>query len=243
MINTSMMIKRALLAFWIGFFVLQAEADQAVKIDKDQIGQFIHDYLLEHPEVIAEAQAKLERLLQEAQEKAQQAAIANMPANTYSPELGDPAGVMVTWFFDYRCGYCKRVEPAIQAVLKENNARVIFKELAILGNWSAMAAKAAIAANRQGQFKLMHEWLYANNDSDLNTTLAYAESIGMNKDQFVKDMNSAETSKELADVRDLAQQLNINGTPAFVIGSRLIPGAVELKVLQESIIEAKKPKA
>lgn len=220
-----------------------AHSDQSFQVDKNYVNQLIHEYLLEHPEVIAEAQIKLERQAKEAQEKIQQAAIAKMPKNVTSPSIGDTSGVTVTWFFDYRCGYCKRVEPAIQALLKDNNVLIVFKELAILGDWSTMAAQAAIAAHKQGQFRLMHEWLYANNDSDLNATLAYAGSIGMNKDQFERDMKSPATSKELADVRDLAQQLSINGTPAFVIGNRLIPGAVELKVLQDTILEASKPKA
>jgi protein-disulfide isomerase len=239
-----MIIKYAL-ALLISLFVLPVHADQtlSVQLDKDQVGKVIHEYLLEHTEVIAEAQAKLERLAQESQEKVQKAAIAKMPATTDSPTLGAASGITVTWFFDYRCGYCRKVEPAIQTLLKENNARVVFKELAILGEWSAMAAKSAIAANKQGKFKLMHEWLYANNDADLNATLAYAESIGMNKQQLEKDMNSPATTKELSDVRDLAQMLNINGTPAFIIGSKLIPGAVELKVLQDTIVEAGKPKA
>ena len=69
--------------------------------------------------------------------------------------------------------------------------------------------------------------------------LAFAESAGMSKSQLEKDMNDQATNTELAEVRDLAQKLGINGTPAFVIGTKLIPGAVELKVLQEAVLQAK----
>jgi protein-disulfide isomerase len=229
-------MKKIAIALALTVFSFQSHADQATQYN---LGEIIRQYLMEHPEVISEAQAKLQRITQEAQEKAQREAIEKMPTSTKSPVLGKFDAVAVTWFFDYRCGYCKRVEPAMQALLKESNVKVVFKELAILGDQSVLAAKAALAANKQGKFGEMHEWLYNNADSDLKSMLAFAESAGMSKSQFEKDMNDQATNTELAEVRDLAQKLGINGTPAFVIGKKLIPGAVELDVLQKAVFEAK----
>jgi protein-disulfide isomerase len=229
-------MKKFAVALFLTICSAQSHADQGTP---SNFGEIIRQYLMEHPEVISEAQAKLQQRTQEAQEKAQREAIEKMPNLTSSPVLGKSDAVVVTWFFDYRCGYCKQVEPAMEDLLKQSNVKVVFKELAILGDQSVLAAKAALAANKQGKFSEMHEWLYGNADSDLKSMLAFAESAGMSKSQLEKDMNDQATNTELAEVRDLAQKLGINGTPAFVIGNKLIPGAVELKVLQEAVLQAK----
>jgi protein-disulfide isomerase len=220
---------------------LPAFAQDAVFVEKDKLGEYVREYLLENPEVLTEAQNKLETRRREATEASQKAAIASLPQETNSPTLGGKSDFKVIWFFDYHCGYCRKVEPSVQALLSDEHVKIVFKEFAILGEWSMLAARSAIAANKQGKFKQMHEWLYANPDAEFTKIIDFVVSLNGDKDQFLRDISSPETDKEIADVIDQATKLSISGTPAFIIGTKLIPGAADLKTLKDTIeLEKKK---
>jgi len=185
----------------------------------------IKDYLLKNPIIIREAIQALQ-----AQEEAAKQAQAAAALKTHkdqlfydktSPVAGNPKGdITVVEFFDYNCGYCKRVTPTIKAVMeKDPNLRVVYKEFAILGPQSITAARAALAAQKQGKYKEFHEGLMMG-QSDENSIAALTNLLGMDYSKLRKDMADPKIQQVLQKNYQLATTLGINGTPAFVIGER-----------------------
>lgn len=201
----------------------------------------VYDYLINNPAVIRDAMVALQK--QEEEQEQQQAAqvlkqhsaeLFNDPA---SPVGGNPKGdVTVVQFFDYQCGYCKRVAPALDALLqRDSNVRVVYKEFAILGPQSTVAALAALAAQRQGNYADFHRELMSAESVDDTAIKAIAEKSGLNFESLQKDMEDPAIKAALDNNFKLASALGITGTPTFVIGDRLIPGAVSAEVLVELV--------
>lgn len=202
----------------------------------------IKDYLLKNPIIIREAIQALQ-----AQEEAAKQAQAAAALKTHkdqlfydktSPVAGNPKGdITVVEFFDYNCGYCKRVTPTLKAVMeKDPNLRVVYKEFAILGPQSITAARAALAAQKQGKYKEFHEGLMMG-QSDENSIAALTNLLGMDYSKLRKDMADPKIQQVLQKNYQLATTLGINGTPAFVIGERLVPGAIGEAALTQIIRE------
>ncbi len=144
-------------------------------------------------------------------------------------------------FFDYNCPYCKRAAADVKALLAaDENVRVVYREWPILGEGSVFAARAALAARAQGKYEDMH-WALMDmrGRADEASILAAARSVGLDLDQLVADMNSAEVQSHIETSSLLAQSLGFTGTPAFVIGDALVPGAVPLSDLQEYLQAAR----
>lgn len=183
----------------------------------------------------ADAQAKATAAL-----KAKRDEILRDPA---SPVAGNPDGdVVVVEFFDYRCPYCKQVaERVIDIAKKDGKVKVVFKEFPILGPESVFASRAALAAQRQGRYVEFHVALMRVKER-LNDelTMRVAQSVGLDVEKLKKDMASPEISRYLEKNTDLAEELNIRGTPAFIVGDKLVPGAVDGPTLEKLIAEARK---
>lgn len=203
----------------------------------------VRDYLLKNPAIIREAMQVLQ-----AQEEAEKQAAATAALKQYKSELlqnsespvaGNPNGdITVVEFFDYNCGYCKRVAPTVAAVLKNDpNVRVVYKEFAILGPQSVVAARAALAAKRQGKYYEFHVALMSAEQADENAIAVTARGLGLDYAQLVKDMEDPAISEQLERNYRLATAIGINGTPAFVIGDRLVPGAVDEQAMMEIIAD------
>ena len=210
----------------------QTPAPSAVP-DRAAIEQIVRDYLMSNPEIIEQASAALKVRQAEAQEKATQAALKTQHVALYqhaaTPVLGNADGdVAVVEFFDYRCGYCKRAAPAVKALLASDKAvKVIYKELPILGPESVFASKIALAAHRQGKYEPLHLALFESEALDEKTVLLAAAKAGLNIEQLQRDAQSTEVAAQLVQNQQLAEALGVNGTPAFVIGNRLLPGALD----------------
>jgi len=156
---------------------------------------------------------------------------------------GNPKGdITVVEFFDYNCGYCKRVAPTVSAVLNNDpNVRIVYKEFAILGPQSLVAARAALAAKRQGKYHEFHDAMMSAEQADGDSVTATARALGLDYEKLVKDMEDPKITEQLERNYRLATALGINGTPAFVIGDRLVPGAVDETTMME-IIAAERAK-
>ena len=210
---------------------------------RGQIEEVVKSYLLKNPEIIRDASAALA-----AREEAQKAeAVAKALAGSRdalerdpgSPVGGNPQGdVTVVEFFDYNCGYCKRVAPAVNAVVANDpNVRIVYKEFAILGPNSLVAARAALAAKRQGKYSEFHDALMSAEQADADTVTATAKALGLDYEKLVRDMEDPEITEQLERNYRLASALGINGTPAFVIGDRLVPGAIDENAMMEIIAD------
>jgi protein-disulfide isomerase len=207
----------------------------------------IHDYLLNHPRVLIEALRAAEaNLASDAKEQA-----ASTIASRRSEIFDDPAtpvggnshgDISLVEFFDYQCPYCKRVQPALERLSdKDKGLRLVYKEFPILGPVSVVAARAALAARLQGKYDAFHAAMMARIGHLTDATVyEVAASVGIDVAQLKRDMASPQIAADLKANRALAERLDITGTPAFVIGHRVIPGAVSLEDLQHLVADARK---
>jgi protein-disulfide isomerase len=213
---------------------------------EDAFGARVRAYLLAHPEVIMEAVQVLERRQKAAQAEALKGVIAaradELLRDPQAPVGGNPAGdVSIIEFFDYNCPYCRRVAPDV-ALLLEGDAglRLVYKEFPILGPGSEAAARVALAAARQGKYAPLHDALMRTPEKVTEeSALRVAATLGLDVDRLRADMADPAIETAIARNRALAAELGINGTPSFVIGQSLVPGAVERPVLETLIREAR----
>jgi protein-disulfide isomerase len=223
----------------------RAEPAEATDLPVEQMEKIVREYLLREPQVVYDALEELQRRQAEATAARQRAAIAknqrvlmNDPA---SPVGGDPSGdVTLVEFFDYRCAYCRRVVSSLRALLDEDrDLRLVFKDLPVLGPDSVRAARAALASRKQNGYVPFHFALMAADDLSLPAIRATAERLGLDPDQLEADMAAPEVNAAIEANYALANELGIEGTPAFVIGEQLIPGAVDKARLEQLIQQAR----
>jgi protein-disulfide isomerase len=159
-----------------------------------------------------------------------------------SPALGNPDGdVTIVEFFDYRCPYCRRVAPDLEALLAEDpGVRLVFKEWPILGRASVEAARAALAAHFQGHYAAVHHALMAGDiDADADDIVDFAVSLGADPAALRDAMGSDRVSQALIANNELADALHFTGTPGFVVNDRLVPGAVSLDQLRAIVADVR----
>ena len=204
--------------------------------------------ILERPEIVMQAVEILREREAEASAQATAASLLELGPELAAAGdagiLGNPEGdVTVVEFFDYNCGYCRRVTDAVaQLVADDADVRVVLREFPILGEGSVEAARVALAARMQDEaaYARLHDSLLRmSGKADLASALAAAEDEGLDLDRIRADMESPEIEAHIAASRDFAQRLGIQGTPAFVIGEELIPGAVPLEELQSAVEAAR----
>ncbi len=206
----------------------------------------VRQTLIENPEILAEAMQALQVKRAGEAEAMQKAAIRdNRSALVHAddPFLGPKAAkVAVVEFFDYNCGYCRAAFPDLQATLKANpDARIVIKDLPVLGPESVAASRLALAARKQGKYVEFHTALMATRARiDEATALTVAKTVGLDLDKLKADAKGKEVDDTLARNHALAEALGITGTPSFVIGETLIPGKVSAEVLGQALAEARK---
>ena len=215
-------------------------------LDREAIGGIVRDYLLANPEVLEEALQVL-RERREAEELARgRAAIeANdeaLTAHPMSPVSGNPDGdITVVEFFDYQCGFCKRALGTMVDLLgSDARVRVVWKEFPILGPVSRVAARAAMAAERQGRYFDFHVRLMTvPGQLTGERILEVAGKAGLDVERLRRDMQDPDIEAYLDETRDLAEKIGIRGTPAFVVGGNLIGGAIDIARMKELLAAAR----
>jgi len=213
------------------------------------IEDIIHDYLTKNPDVMLDVlQAAQDKLKSDSRDKAAVALVEHKRELLEDPETpvgGNPKGdVSLIEFFDYRCPYCKQVVPALEALLaKDKQLRFVYKEFPVLGPDSVHAARAALAAGKQGKYEPMHRALMAiKGQLDEAAIMKVAASVGLDVERLKTDMAAPETDRALKANVKLAEALDIHGTPGFVIGDEIVPGAVGLDELKRLIETARRGK-
>jgi len=212
----------------------------------DAFGERVRAYLLENPEVIEEAVQKLgEKREMEAAQAAVSAIEANRAALEQDPRdfVANPNGaITLTEFFDYRCGYCKIAAPEIQEIIDNNpDVRVVFKEFPIFGEQSDETAAIMLTDQAKAKTLELHERLMAEKSLDDAALDRHLTAVGIDPAAAREAAKAPAIQKQIADTRELAQTLGINGTPAFVIGDRLISGA-DMESVKAAIVNAKAAK-
>jgi len=203
------------------------------------IEEIVRNYILEHPEILPQAMERLQ-----ARENGKQVASAGDALSTPFPGavLGNPNGsVTLVEFTDYACGYCRTSVPEVEALIAANpDLKVVIRELPILSPASADAARWSLAAAEQGKFEAFHKAMFAAGRPDGQSIEQAARAAGLDLDRARRTAAEPRIEAELKQNLTFAQQLRIDGTPAFVVGDQMLAGAVGREVLQNAIDEAKK---
>ena len=236
---------RALLVRTFAFLLMATPAAMAESLDRSQVEKIVREYILENPEIIEEALIELENRSKRAQEearaetiRAEQDALLRSDADLV---LGNPDGdVTLVEFFDFNCGYCKRAFPDVQGLLTEDaQLRVVLKDFPILGPGSVEAAKVALAVKRLGDDASASDFharlMGMQGQANAARALALVEEMGLDRGHVEIEMQSPEIEAVIASNLELAQRLGLTGTPSFVIGDRIVVGAVGKETLAEAV--------
>jgi protein-disulfide isomerase len=210
--------------------------------NKAQVEQVVHDYLIGHPEILAEMSNRLDVQQNAAAEKARKDALFALgPGALTNPNIAYVAGpkdakVTVAEFFDYRCPHCKASLGAMRHLLdKGQNVRIAFIERPILTPDSLWAAQAAVAARRQGdKYVPFHFALMATaGELPKERILDIAKQVGLDAARLEKDMADPAVLDSIKQSNALADKLHFDGTPTFVINDRIIVGELTDSELQQ----------
>ena len=210
---------------------------------KADVEQIIQDYLMANPEILREALVELEK-------KEDRAALASVSDALFKDPRDVSIGpkdakVTVVEFFDYNCGFCKTSSDWLKGVMEKHpkDVRIVFKELPILDGrtkTSRNAAKAALAAARQGKYTTIHFSLMAERSLTEDRVFQIAEKAGLDIEKLKKDMKDPELDRQLQDGLLLANRIpSLTGTPFFVINDDFIAGA-DAKALDAMLEKALK---
>jgi protein-disulfide isomerase len=234
-----------LVVFASGCSTTVGETKSASALSQDLTDATIERYIRTHPEVIVQSlqamDAKRQAELQERQKVALAAKQQDLLYDPTSPVSGNPKGeITVVEFYDYRCGYCKKAASSVTELQKEDpRVRVVYKDFPILGEPSELAAKAALASQAQGKHQVFHEALLASHaDMTKEEILKIAVTVGLDVKRLEADMANPEWQAVIEKNRALAHELGISGTPGFIVGNELVPGALDLNGLKELIVRA-----
>jgi protein-disulfide isomerase len=223
-----------------------AAASDFTPEQRKEIEAIVGDYLKNHPDVLIDAiQAADDKMKADAKDKAQQVLASHRQAvfdDPQSPIAGNPKGdVTLVEFFDYRCPYCKQVEPALEKLVADDRQlRFVYKEFPVLGPDSEIAARVALAARKQGKYDAFHRaMMITPGHIDEATIYKVAASVGLDADKLKQDMKSSEIDKELKANLDLGKLLDLEGTPSFIVGNTIVPGAISGDALKDLIADTR----
>ncbi|HLJ72497.1 MAG TPA: DsbA family protein [Roseiarcus sp.] len=227
------------------FGAVSAPAAEFTPAQKDEIGGVVKDYLIAHPEVLREALDALDKHEKQAAAEAQKKIVADESSLLFSSPhqatVGNPnGGATLVEFFDYNCHYCKGALPDIARLIKgDPNLKVVLKDFPVLGPDSVEAARVAIAVRNQltgDKFWQFHQKLLGMHGRvGKAEALAVAKDLGVDMDRLNKDMATPEARTSIEEVMRMADALQINGTPSFVVGQEVVIGAVGYDQLKDKI--------
>lgn len=240
-------IRAAALASSLLLTAATAQAEDSFN-DKQrtEIGQIVRQYLLDNPELLIEVSKELEiRQKAEDDKKRESTLVANADLLFRSENdlvAGNPKGdVTMVEFFDYNCSWCKKGLPEVLNLLdKDKGIKLVMKEFPIFGGDSDYAAKAALASKQQGKYWDFHLALLGHEGKLTRESVdEIATAQGLDLDKLKADMQSPEVAGIIAATQKLAQDLNISGTPAFIIDKTVVPGYLPADGLLASINEVR----
>jgi protein-disulfide isomerase len=226
-------------------------AVQTADLSDDQrteIEGVIRNYLIANPEIIRDAINELQRKEDEAARVAQTKVITDSATTLFDSAnevvLGNPKGdTTLVEFFDYNCAYCRRAHADMKKLIADDpNLRVVLKEFPILGDGSVAAAQiaAAVLLIAPDKYPAFHDALITEKGQvDGNKALAVATDLGLDPEALKAKANSDEVKANLNEVRELAQKLDLTGTPSYVTKLKVVVGAVGYDTLQSEIKAAR----
>jgi protein-disulfide isomerase len=219
--------------------------------DRKEVEAIIKDYLIKNPEVLRDAIMELQKREAEAETKQRAVAVKENQKLIYdSPRgvvVGNKSGdVTVVEFFDYNCGYCKRALDDMMTLMKgDAKLKFVLKEFPVLGQGSEEAARVAVAVRMQDKdgskyLDFHRRLLGVRGEANGARALAAAKDAGLDMAQIDRDLKSEEVRATLEESRQLADALGISGTPSYVIGGEVVPGAVGASTLAKIVSSVRK---
>jgi len=201
--------------------------------ERAEVEGIVRDYILANPEIIPEAMQALQQRELAGAVEANRAAYETPFASAWAgAEDGD---VVLVEFFDYACGFCRRSNADVERLLAEDpRLKVVWRELPVLGPDSRAAAEASLAAAAAGRFKPFHDALF---DAGRPTAAAVADA---RRAAGIASPPPAGAAAEIEKNYELARAINASGTPTFVIGNKVLQGAVGYEILKAAIAEARR---
>lgn len=206
----------------------------ANEINEKKIENVIENFLIKNPQLL---RSILDNYKDKIESEKKINAIKSLELLKNPGIFQEKADVTIYEFFDYNCGYCKSVVKTIMETISEDKKiNFVFVEFPILSQQSYNAALAALASERQNLYNNFHLALMkVRGRVDDNQVFRTAKEIGLDIDQLKKDMERSEILEQLQKNREIAKLLNLNGTPAFIIGDVVYPGALTKENLKQII--------
>ncbi|MDB5689108.1 MAG: DsbA oxidoreductase [Sphingomonas bacterium] len=210
-------------------------------LDRTAMEQMIRDYILGHPEIIPEAMTRLQERESAKLVATSRAAIEKPFASAWAGAQN--ADVTLVEFYDYACTYCKASVPDIERLLREDKSlRVVFRELPILSDQSDVAARVSLSAAKQGRFMDFHRRMFATGRPTEAEIAAARTATRLDAAAVARDMKAADVQQEIDANLALARTLSLTGTPSFIVGDRILSGAVGYDALKKAVAEARAAK-
>jgi protein-disulfide isomerase len=243
-------IQRCLAQLCVAVCLLAApvRAAEFTPAQRAEIVEILRDALRQDPSILRDAVGALQAddgSRQQASSRAAIAAAGDALVDPTDPAGGNPKGdVTIVEFFDTRCPYCRKLEPAMAELLqRDHGVRLIYKDMPILGPPSVLGSKALLAAHKQGGYeKLRTAIMNAPPQTTKPIIQEAALRSGLDWKRLERDMDDPAIQARIDANLKLAHALGIEGTPALVIGGELVPGAVELPELTKTVAAARAAK-
>ncbi len=213
------------------------------ELDPGKLNPMIETYLMENPSILQRVSERLQEEVVAQRKAATRTQLATLSSAIYEAPgqivLGNPEGdVTLVEMFDYNCGYCRQALPNLATLIDEDpNLRVILKEFPILSQGSADAARVAVqVAEADVDYWTFHEALFTSpGQVDKAVALKAASDLGLNPITLEMGMNTPAVSAVIEASYKIAEALDISGTPTYIIGDEIIPGAVDIDQLRNRI--------
>jgi len=226
---------------------LALDLDAMTDREKDLFGQQVREYLLQNPEVIMQVFSILEQR-QQATELQEDTALVNaylseIQNDGFSWVGGNPDGdITLVEFLDYKCGYCRKAHNEVANLVKtDGNIKLVVKEYPILGEASYDLSRAAVATLQglgSDAYKKMYNQFIKHDGPVTNEVITFlANKVNLDGQIIVAKMDDPSVADQIAKTRQLGEDLNINGTPTFIINGEIIRGYVPADTMKVIIAE------
>ncbi|MCU0903072.1 MAG: DsbA family protein [Tabrizicola sp.] len=226
-----------------------ASAPAMTEAERTAFREEVRAYLLDNPEVLIEAMD----VLQAREEEAARIRDVQMVAthndvifnNPHDWVGGNPNGdITLVEFMDYRCGYCRQAYAEVEELIKtDGNIRFVVKEFPILGEASLMSAQFAIAVRQlhgDEAYASVHDTLMTlRGEPNAETLSRLASDLGLDPEPILDRMSKPEVMQVIQDNHRLAEEMEITGTPAFVLKDMVMRGYAPVEVMREFVAEAR----
>jgi protein-disulfide isomerase len=228
--------------------VTEADTDDPAAVSEASIGPLVERYLLENPRVLERVSTALNAEIEAERTEKMKVAVDENRDLIYSADgavvVGNPNGdVTLVEMYDYNCGYCRSTMPDVVALVDgDPNLKLVLRQFPILSQGSVDAAKVGVLVAKSGvDYWSFHQALFTGRGQvDGETALRAAADLGLRPEDLRAKLVDPEVGAALDNSYKLAQQLQITGTPTFIIGDEVIPGAVGVDVLRAKIANVRK---